>query len=78
MVTIIGFILLPLTFLLGVFVVADSNVYGTHVERVVKPVADALGDNTRVLHWMMVTVLRDVTILWMIIMYALLPQWNIV
>eukprot|EP00752_Nemacystus_decipiens_P002630 g2462.t1 len=61
---IVGYILLPLTFLLGVFVVADSNVYGTGVERVLKPVAAGLADNTRVLHWMMVTVLRDITVVW--------------
>lgn len=52
---IVGSVLLALTFLLGVFSVADSNIHGTGVERVLKPVADSLGDNTRVLHWKMVT-----------------------
>lgn len=75
-VTIVGYILLPLTFLLGVFVVADSNVYGTGVERVLKPVADALANNTRVLHWTMVTVLRDVTILWIVYIIISVPYLN--
>lgn len=74
----VGYILLPLTFLLGVFVVADSNMYGTGIGRVLKPVAKALGNNTRVLHWTMVTtVLRDVTILWMIYIFFSVPCLNV-
>lgn len=65
-VIIVGYILLPMTFFLGVFLVADSNIYGTSAERVLKPVADAIRDETGVLHWTMVTVLRDVTILWVV------------
>lgn len=76
--TIVGYILLPLTFFLGVFLVADSNVYGKSAERVLKPIADALGDKTRVLHWAMVVVMRDVTILWMIVISIGVPRLNII
>eukprot|EP00903_Cladosiphon_okamuranus_P020345 g18665.t1 len=78
LVDIVGYILLPLIFLLGVFVVADSNVYGTHVERVLKPVADGLANDKHVLHWMMVTVLRDVTILWVAFTTIGVPFLNII
>lgn len=78
LVDIVGYVLLPLTFLMGVFLVAESNVYGAGVERVVGPVARALGDKTRVLHWAMVTVMRDVIFLWMILMYFTVPELNII
>ena len=64
MVTVVGYVVLPLTFLLGVFMVADSSVYGLRVQRKLQPVADALKDEAGVIHWMMVTVLRDITFSW--------------
>lgn len=78
-VKIAAYILLPLSCLLGVFIVADSNFYGSGVERVLKPVADALADDGGVFHWMMLTVLRDVMSYWVIniIIFFYYPGLNI-
>lgn len=77
-VAIVGYVVLPGTFLLGVFVVADSDVYGAGVEGVLRPVARALREDDRVLHWAMVTLLRDVTFLWIVFMELAVPFLNII
>ena len=63
---IVGYVVLPSTFLLGVLLVADSNVFGNGLKRVLRPAADAVQNEAGVSHWMMVTVLRDLTSLWLV------------
>ncbi|CAN0084757.1 unnamed protein product [Scytosiphon promiscuus] len=78
LVTVVAYVAVPLVFVLGVFVVAESNVLGKRIERVLKPVADAVRDDRRVLHWAVVTMLRDVTMVWLVVMHEAVPYLNVV
>lgn len=75
-VSICAYIALPSVFIVGIFVVADRDILGEGVKDVLEPVVIALKDDTSVLHWAVVTVLRDVTMLWCFIVHIAVPRLN--
>lgn len=77
LVTVVAYAVVPLVFVLGLFLVAEGDMLGKRAERVLQPVTVALKHDTRALHWAVVTVLRDVVILWLRVTYEAVPYLNI-
>lgn len=63
-VTIVGYVVIPLVFLASIFMMADANFLGDAFGAAIKPVLDVLRNRRGVWYWVLVTVLRDVLLLW--------------
>lgn len=63
-VTVLAYVIIPSFAIVGVFMMADTNVLGTNVEAYIKPAVDVLTDRRRILFWVMAVVFRDAFFVW--------------
>ena len=75
-VSIVGYVVIPLFFLASIFMMADTNFLGDAFGEAIKPALDTLRNKRGVGYWVLVTVLRDVLLLWMYFWYFLVKIIN--
>ena len=63
-VVVVGYVVLPCFFVVGILMMTDTNLLGERLGAFVKPTVDTLKDNRRLWYWIMATVLRGVFRLW--------------
>lgn len=64
-VEIIGYVVVPCFFVAGIFMVADTSFLGKEVGAFIEPAVEMMRDRRGVVHWAMVTVLRDGFLAWL-------------
>lgn len=64
-VSLLGYIIIPCFALAGVFIVSDADLFGTKFGAIVNPVVKRMRNKRGVEYWAMVTVYRDVLIVWL-------------
>ena len=70
-VKVISCVVVPLFVLASFFMMADSNFLGVKFGGVIQPAVELMQDRRGVVHWTMVTVLRDFSIYWAAVAYFL-------
>lgn len=67
-VSILGFIVLPLAFLCGIFMIADGDFLGARVKAFIGPLVAALKKPDGICHWAMITILLEALFYWFVIL----------
>ena len=72
----LGYVTILCFAVVGIFMMADTDVLGATVGMHIKPVVDALQNRRGVWYWIIATVLRDIVLLWLLCWYGLATILN--